>query len=140
MPPPVALAWLPAKKRTATGRRGSSSNTIPVGAHRRADRHAALLPPLRYFEIQITTPEKGMHASLAKPGQGPVEAMLRLILRISRHLPKKAARPRLQHKGPVEFALGILPFPKGATPGGHPLAPIGAAGGDHHGTRGHPDE
>ncbi|MFZ2446142.1 MAG: M20/M25/M40 family metallo-hydrolase [Syntrophobacteraceae bacterium] len=46
-----------------------------------------------YFEIQITTTGKRMHASLANPGQGPVEAMLRLILRISRHIAEK--RPDL---------------------------------------------
>ncbi len=46
-----------------------------------------------YFEIQITTSGKRMHASLANPGNSPVEAMLRLLLRISRHIGEK--RPDL---------------------------------------------
>ena len=36
-----------------------------------------------YLEIQITTTGKRMHASLAKGGHNPVEAMLRLLLRMS---------------------------------------------------------
>jgi len=39
-----------------------------------------------YFEIQITTTGKRKHASLANPAQNPVEAMLRLLIRISRSL------------------------------------------------------
>jgi len=46
-----------------------------------------------YFEIQITTTGRRMHASLANPGQNPVEEMLRLLLRISRYLTEK--RPEL---------------------------------------------
>lgn len=46
-----------------------------------------------YFETQITTSGKRMHASLANPGQSPVEAMLRLLLRFSRHIAEK--RPDL---------------------------------------------
>lgn len=39
-----------------------------------------------YFEIQITTTGKRKHASLANPGQNPIEAMLRLLIRLSRAL------------------------------------------------------
>ncbi|MHC1726465.1 MAG: M20 family metallopeptidase [Syntrophobacteraceae bacterium] len=46
-----------------------------------------------YFEIQLITTGKRMHASLASPGQNPVEAMLRLLLRISRYLTEH--RPEL---------------------------------------------
>ncbi len=48
-----------------------------------------------YFEIQITTTGKRMHASLASPGQNPVEAMLHLLLRISRYIAEK--RPELNY-------------------------------------------
>lgn len=42
-----------------------------------------------YFEIHITTTGKRKHASLANPGQNPVEAMFRLLIRISRALTEK---------------------------------------------------
>ncbi|MEN6437925.1 MAG: M20/M25/M40 family metallo-hydrolase [Syntrophobacter sp.] len=42
-----------------------------------------------YFEIQLTTVGKRIHASLANPGHNPIEAMLRLILRISRYIGEK---------------------------------------------------
>ena len=45
-----------------------------------------------YFEIQITTTGKRKHASLANPGQNPVEAMLRLLIRISRSLTENLRR------------------------------------------------
>lgn len=46
-----------------------------------------------YIEIHITTSGKRVHASLANPGQSPVEAMLRLLLRLSRHFTE--CRPEL---------------------------------------------
>jgi acetylornithine deacetylase len=39
-----------------------------------------------YLEIQASTRGRPMHASLANPGKNPVEAMLRLISRITRYL------------------------------------------------------
>lgn len=46
-----------------------------------------------YLEIQITTSGRRVHASLANPGRGPVEAMLRLLLRITDYI--SAKRPDL---------------------------------------------
>jgi acetylornithine deacetylase len=46
-----------------------------------------------YLEIQITTTGKRIHASLANPGQNPVESMLRLLLRMSSFFADK--RPEL---------------------------------------------
>ncbi len=46
-----------------------------------------------YFEVQITTSGKRMHASLANPGQSPVETMLRLLLRFSKYFAE--SRPEL---------------------------------------------
>ncbi len=48
-----------------------------------------------YFEAEITTTGKRMHASLASHGQNPVEAMLHLLLRISRFLAEK--RPEINY-------------------------------------------
>ena len=46
-----------------------------------------------YLEIQITATGKRIHASLANPGQNPVESMLRLLLRMSSFFADK--RPEL---------------------------------------------
>ncbi|MGO9314637.1 MAG: M20 family metallopeptidase [Syntrophobacteraceae bacterium] len=46
-----------------------------------------------YVEISISTTGKRMHASLATAGQNPVEAMLRLLLRMSRYFTRD--RPEL---------------------------------------------
>ncbi|MCE5241852.1 MAG: M20/M25/M40 family metallo-hydrolase [Syntrophobacteraceae bacterium] len=39
-----------------------------------------------YIELQITTTGRRMHASLANMGHNPIEAMLRLLLKISRYI------------------------------------------------------
>ena len=42
-----------------------------------------------YLEVQLTAKGVARHASLAKSGQDPVEAMLRLVLMLTRHLETK---------------------------------------------------
>ena len=46
-----------------------------------------------YLEIRISTTGKRMHASLATAGQNPVEALLRLLIRLSRYFTEE--RPEL---------------------------------------------
>jgi acetylornithine deacetylase len=46
-----------------------------------------------YIEIRISTTGKRMHASLATAGQNPVEALLRLLIRLSRYFTEE--RPEL---------------------------------------------
>lgn len=46
-----------------------------------------------YIEVQITTRGRRIHASLANPGQNPIENMLRLLLKLSRYI--ETERPEL---------------------------------------------
>ena len=46
-----------------------------------------------YIETQVVTGGKRRHASLASPGQGPVEALLRILIELSRYHEEK--RPEL---------------------------------------------
>lgn len=85
--PPVALALVAGEEEDGDGTRmlvkqfhfpwaliGEPTDMRPCFSH------------YGYFEIQLTTTGKRMHASLANPGQSAVEAMLRLLMRISRYL------------------------------------------------------
>jgi acetylornithine deacetylase len=46
-----------------------------------------------YMEVQVNTEGKRMHASLANPGQNPIENMLKLLLKLSHYM--AAERPEI---------------------------------------------
>jgi acetylornithine deacetylase len=87
--PPVALCLLVGEEETGDGAEklleeyhfpwaviGEPTDLIPCLSH------------YGYLEIQLATHGKRMHASLATNRQNPVDAMLRLMLRISHYMEK----------------------------------------------------
>ena len=84
-PPPVALALVVGEEEEGDGARALASSEFEFG-------WAIIGEPTNlkpcpgsygYLEIQITTKGKRLHASLANRQQNPIQAMLKLIIRIA---------------------------------------------------------
>jgi len=94
-PPPVALALVVGEEEEGDGARVLASSEFEFG-------WAIIGEPTNlkpcpssygYLEIQITTKGKRLHASLANRRQNPIQAMLKLIMRIAGYVEKR--RPKL---------------------------------------------
>ncbi|MGA1824705.1 MAG: M20 family metallopeptidase [bacterium] len=94
-PPPVALALVVGEEEDGDGAKVLTNSEFKsrwavIGEP------TDLMPCLNhygYLEIQIITKGKRIHASMARHGMNPIEAMLKLIMHIAQYIETK--RPRL---------------------------------------------